>query len=324
MSRESIRSKLDLPATDQRFLKGEYTAPDDVSDPHTLEDETRTSWRGWMAENKELTALFTILGFVGIVLLTMWGAQLAPGILTNKYLHYGLVGIVATTAIYLGGVRSALGRLTRFDWLVLVRKRNPTIFLGYHFPSDEADHDIFVPVKGFSLFGHRDHVLTVAEVSSEAARSYENMGRSGDDPATIALHNKFAGVAHTAFGTIVTQPSTGIALNNPRGEALLKAELPDMAEEGQIQDFKDEIQNTLDELRTNRSKVSSWKRRAQNAETEARERREEIIEEFISNHKEIVPDSYYGKSGDDDGGGGISPRPNGDYQQIEADLAADD
>lgn len=324
-----IRSLLGYEDRWRRYQSGEYTELEDIADPTTRKDETKTTWREWATKTKTNTIFSAFLVLVGVGLIVYFSQvliKLSTGLLSNPWFQrFAWTGFVAVIAGVFA-IRKVLGIVKRYDWLVLPKDNGGVKwYLGFHREGDDTQAPLFVPVKGFTLFGFRGRPYKIVEVSQELAQQYSSSGRDPEDPAVIRMQPEFASARKTWMGTVVTQPTSGLDLDESGNESCLKAEIPQNYASEQalielsstVDDLRLEIRDLEDKRDKLRSQRNDWKQ-------DAMKRREEIREELKEDTTEIAEpfmdrDGRKSKNGTSSG-----DVPKTDLQQIEDNLTADD
>lgn len=321
VSRDKIKSEFDIPVADKRYAGDEHTPLSEIADPTTRQDETSTSVREWAGENQALAGLLTFLGFIALGVMLYLTLKLAPEVLSNPWLHRGLVAAALVGGAYVAATKGTLSRFTQYDWLILTRAGigTPQFFLGYYVPSDEDRRPLFVPVKGFTFWGHRSEVYTIKEIAPNLAQKREKADLDSSHPGVIRLNSRFGGVAQTWIGRVFVQLSSGLSLDPFAQDSTLKASEPDLADEDALDEFEIELEDQRREIRNLRQSVSRERQRRRQAHEQATMRREEIIEEFVEDHERLLVAHRSQRSG----GGETYTPPEDDYSDIEDELAPD-
>lgn len=322
MALDDLRARLGLTQGSTRHVAEDFESLDAISDPHTREDETHRGLLGWFGDHPVVAVFLALFATALIALFGYWAYTLAPGVVTNPLLWQGLGALAILTLSVYYGIQLGLGRLAAMDWLVLLRKNDPGLYVGQHMPAEQGDFPLFVPVKGFTMFGQRAHPYSIGDISYDLARQHSRRNRDPDDPAIIRLDPQYSGVADTAFGTLVVQLSEGLALD-VGNESTLRAKLPGMAEEGRLSDLRRANRELKDEVDALRDDLDSWKRRARNAEERADERQNKVIARFIHQHGFLMEKHNRRSSADHEEIEEVAPGlSEEEYAEIEAELEA--
>ncbi len=314
----------------KRYHSGEYTSLDEIADPETWADDTRTTWREWVSQsrgNQALVAVAMILGVGLLVYFSQLFIRLSTGLLSNTAFQVvaGSGVLVGTTYAY--ATKAQRQRFQKLDWLVLSKDNGGVQrYLGYYREGTATDAPLFVPVKGFRWSGHKAEPYRVYEISGELAQKYEATNRDPEDVAVIRLEPDAARVSDTDTGTVVAQATTSLQLDQFGNESCLHAPVSDkQADTDAVQDLK----LTLDDLRTEigqlKSDLTKAQRQKREAEAEASKRRDTIISNFLENAQEGA-DAFRTRDrrrqGDQEDG--VGPTPRSDVEQMDQEFAHND
>lgn len=287
--KEEIESKLNLTTSGRRHPREEMVHPEEISDPHVLEDESRTTLADRITDNKYLSFFVGLIALAAFVFVIAVGWKVVPHIILNKWTWLGVGFVVWTGGSVTATARHILAKLKRYDWLVLVNRNSPGLWLGYHFASDSKEgYNIFVPVKGFGFLGKRENPYKVGEIVPGKADSepwQQDLEKS--DPASIGLDPEYGVAAQTGFGTVVAQLSSGLRPARYGRETTLWAELPDMAEEERIDDLTEALEDSQKEIGSLKKDVAIAVRQKKNKEAKLREQEDETIDRFAGYYERI-------------------------------------
>lgn len=206
------KAMLGIRSRTERYHHGEYRSLEDISDPHTWEDETETSWREYIAENKWFVLTSVILGVVGLVVALHLLAKYMPAVLgsTRVQLTTGALALFITGYLY--GGKNQRERFLDYDWLVLVTSSGVTVYLGTYREANDGDYGLFTPVAGFSPFGHQSYTYSIGQVSLELAQLASAANWDPDDPAIIRVDPDIP-VSQTDYGTVIGALADGLDLD---------------------------------------------------------------------------------------------------------------
>lgn len=285
MQSDRIRSILGLKGNYQQYHDiDDVIELADISDPETLDDETKTGWREWASENKTLAIAGSLLGLATIALSLSFAWRVLPDILSNRLLQ----GVVAAGAIFVAGYKTGWGsnqdRIVEIDRLVLIKEGQAVAYWGTYI--EGAEYPLFVAVKGFHR-GRKPVPYKVRDVDASIVNRRDQVGVSLDDPAIIRLNRNFAGVTETDTGTVVAQETGGLKIDHPGRESTLTASLPNHADEELVIDLKNELEEKETELVDERQRAKRLKRQRDNAWEEALEPVEDQLDTFIENYQRI-------------------------------------
>ncbi len=315
----------------KRYHSGEYTSLDEIADPETWADETRTTWRDWVSQsrgNQALVAVAMMLGVGLVVYFSQLFIRLSTGLLSNTIFQVLAGSAVLVGVTYVYAISAQRDRFEELDWLVLPKDDGGVIrFLGYYREGDNTEAPLYVPVKGFRRSGHKAEPYRVYEISGELAQKYKQTNRDPEDVAVIRLQPEQARVTHTETGTVIVQPTTKLKLDEFGNESCLKAPVSEQqADTDAVQDLK----RSLDDLRTEvsglKEDLTKEERLKREAKKNAEKRRQEIINEFLNNSEKAAeafrPRDRRRQSEDTDDGIGATPRSGVD--QIDQQMAHND
>jgi len=312
----------------KRYHSGEYTSLEEIADPETWNDETRTTWRDWIGQSRGHLAFTVIMTMLAVLLVGYFFqvfVRLSTGLLSNTIFQVAAGSATLVGVTYAYATSAQRDRFEQLDWLVLAKDNGGAqLYPGYHREGTATDAPLFVPVKGFRWSGHKAEPYRVFEISGELAQKYEATNRDPGDVAVIRLEPDAARHTETEYGDIVTQATTALQLDQFGNESCLHAPVSDkQADTDAVQDLK----LTLGDLRQERSQLKSDLTKAQRqkreAEAEASKRRDTIISNFLENANEAATafrprDRRRGEDAEN----GVSPQRNVD--QIDQQMAYDD
>ncbi len=166
------------------------------------------------------------------------------------------------------------------------------------------------------------------ELSSELAQKYKQTNRDPEDVAVIRLQPEQARVTNTETGTVITQPTTKLKLDEFGNESCLKAPV---SEQQADTDAVQELKATLTDLRQDKADLKAektkFKRQRNEWRKDAKQRRGEIIDEFLSNSRK-ASDAFRPRdrrrNGQQDDADDLAPVPQTDLEQIDQEVAIDD
>jgi len=331
MALTRIKTVLGYDPTWKRYHSGEYNSLEDIADPETWSDETRTTWRDWIGQSRGNQALVAVLAILGVGLVVYFSQlfiKLSTGLLSNRIFQVGAGSAVLVFVTYAYATKAQRQRFDKLDWLLLPKDGGGVVrYLGYYREGDATDAPLFVPVKGFRWNGHKAEPYRIYEVSSELARRYKNTNRDPEDVAVIRLEPDTVRISHTESGTVICQQTTELKLDEFGNESTLKAPVSEQqADTDAVQDLKLTLDDVREEKADWKAKASKFERQKNEWKSEATERRDKIIEEFIQNHGQLAsvyqPRSQRRQNGTD--ADELAPATQTDMQQIDQELSYDD
>lgn len=288
-------------APETRYPEPEdYTPPEEVEDPHTLDDSTESTWRDWIAENKLFVFSMSLLGLGVLIAVAIYAGRYFITFLLNPWVHRLAVGGGIATGAYFAGRSAYRSQIERQDELTLYdpEEGESLHFLGRYEGVDGAGYDLFVPLKGYRRRGHDPEPYRIGELSRDLV---ENFNRNPRATARIRLHASVTTVTPTDRGRKVVQLTAGIDPAPFDREANLEATLPDMAAESTVSDLKTELEKTAQRVRHLEDKQDVLERQRDEAISAARKPREEVLEEEIKPIADVlVPFATRGRGQTDD------------------------
>lgn len=313
----------------KRFTTGEYTDLEDISDPHTTRDETRDPIRKKIRRNWWMLFLGIPLAIISFAIVFTYSRHLYPELVGNRYVQVGVVGITWTAIVAVMADRRRQALFLDYDWLVLYTPTGPVRFLGY-LRDGEGDASVFEPVKGFSFFGERGEYYHADEVSTELVETYSKVEFDEDDSARIRLHPEFVQIAHTDLGTLVTQVTAGLEVDQEAKTVTHVATEPNLVEQDVAENLKQMIVEERQERQEMYDQLQKMKRRLEHAKEIGAKAPEEYMQEFLQ-HYQLIEMSRRNPhrareelQNDDDGRVGETSFSQNGFGQIEQELRPDD
>lgn len=314
----------------KRYHSGEYTSLDEIADPETWADETRTTWRDWVSENRGnqiLAAVGLILGTALVVYFSQLFIRLSTGLLSNTIFQVLAGSAVLVGVTYVYATKAQRRRIETLDRLVLPKDNGGVQrYLGYHREGTATDAPLFVPVKGFRWNGHKAEPYRVHELSGELAQKYEATNRDPEDVAVIRLQPEQSRTTETDTGDVIVQPTTKLKLDEFGNESCLKAPVSEQqADTDAVQDLKGTLGDLRSEISQLESDLTKAERQKREAEADASKRRETIISNFLDkagDAAEAFRPRDRRRSSDDEDGIGATPRSG--VEQMDQEFAHND
>lgn len=316
-----------------RFAPEEARDLEDVADPHTTADDSQSTLRERVVDNKWYVAFLILVlpfGVAGVGLLVGYSWFLLPEFFGNRRVQLTLGALTIMALAFVGGDRRRRGLYERYDWLVLDTPTGNKRYLGRHIPADDDHAPLFVPVKGFSRFGGRGNAYTIEELSPHLAETYAKANRDPDDPAVIRLHPEFASASQTDTGTVVTQPTEELRVDTFARDSTLIATVPEFIRGEQAEALKDHLRQEREETDELRDKIDTLERMLEEAKEIGAMPPDEFLESHLEFYERAMWASRRRRPGTDgrqyDGTGPVDPGLNGDRElrQVEQELSPDD
>ena len=284
-TRHSRQNTSDSPRDRKRFTTGNHPNIEDISDPHTTDDETHEPLRKRAWEYRWFLALGLPIGIAAVFILIGYTWHLIPELITNRYVQLGgaFVATVAGSAYFAD--RRRMSWFENTVWLVLRTPDGPVRYLCHlRRNGDGTPHAL--PIKGYRWFGSVPEYYTIEEFGRELAETWANINRDPDDPAVIRLHPKLVSMAETDLGTVVEQPTGGLEVDPFARDSTLYATMPEFIEEDVAEDLRTELIRLREEREELESRLEDVQRRLE----AAKDAGAMTPEEFLESHKEFTTD----------------------------------
>lgn len=304
---ERTRSLLGRSSNDGTYLDvdSDFQTPQEVENPHTNRDNTKTTKREWIAENKLFVLSLSLLGLAVTIFTLIFFGRYFITFLAHPWTHRGLAALV------IGGGFYGLGRSSKGTQMKKMQKLNlynpdtgeSTHFIGRYRALEGATHDVFVPFKGLRSFGHEPEAYRIGELSAELVKKHNH---SPEEEAVIRLHPAATAVEMTDRGMEITQLTSGIEPDPFGRDSNLEASLPDIGSDETVLDLKDELEKLEEENHNLQDRNQMLERQRDNAIEEAQQARREVLDE-IGDIAEVFQPFATGN-----GTVGSSERKNGD------------
>lgn len=276
----------DAPSTGRYADLDDVDALDQVSDPHTPADDTASSWRDWLADNRWWALLTALLGVIALAVLAIYFGRFFITTLTHPLVKtaLGALGIFASGA--------AIGRVWRTnqllqnEWFVAYdpERSIPLVFAGEH---DRVEAPpVFKPYKGLGGVFGGPAPYTIGDLSQELVEKYN---RAADTPARIRLHPAASKTTRTFIGTVTVQLTAGIEPDPFARQSNLVATLPDKAASGTVTDLKSQLVDMTEEVRALEERLEHWQRRYSKLYDEYQQQRGEIRDEIRRDVRLVEP-----------------------------------
>ncbi|SDJ33331.1 hypothetical protein SAMN05216226_102171 [Halovenus aranensis] len=311
--------------TNKRFVGQPNQDLDEISDPHTIEDDSKTSLTERIRNNWIKAAFGTVFGVVGLAIALTYTSSLYPELAGNRYVRLGVPLLLWTALIAYAADQRRLGLLSGYDWLVLSTEDGPVRFVG---EAHTEGTPTFVPYKGFDRLGRPRGPYTVEEVNERLPDTISNHTTDADDPARIRLHPAFVQLASTDLGHVITQETTALASDYPASEATHHAPEPELIRQGVSEELKRTIEQEREEVQQLRDEMEMMRRQLQNAKDNGAKTTEEMMEEFLEFYERIEVASSRSRTNVDTATNGDMPVGDTALQtrmnQVEQEVTPDD
>lgn len=260
---------------------------EDVSDPHTIQDDSRRTFREYLYRYRwHVLGVFSLgLAIVGILI--VYASRFVPELLGNIWIQRSLVLISIFGAGFVMGNRSTKGSLEQRDELVLYGPNGITRYLGELKTASTGNFPVFEAIKGYSLMGLRSHKYTIGDLDPELARQANRAHRNLDDPVRIRLHPGMTEITKTDTGRVAGQLSAGISLDPFGTESNAVATLPKMADESHLQNLTEKLNELEDKLESQKDLADVYRRQRNKAVKEAKQDTEDTLESYVDFYRKI-------------------------------------
>lgn len=315
MVRDWLFSRLDIRRGDKRRASDEQSqTPDEIEDPTTRRDYTTpTLWErakeSWMYFATLLSALIVV-----VVLMIGLGVQIVPELLENTTLHIALALIAAFGLGYVMATKRAYAQTEYLDWLCAIIGTEVQFYPGYYEGGGETESDGFLPIKGFTMWGHRKQPYTVEEINPDLARTWKAANRDPEDPARINLDAATGGEVHTDYGTIVGRWASDLTVDTFGQQSELALREPDQVDADQHQQLTEQLYQNRQRVRRLERQVSAMRDFVDNLTEEMGEPLDDLIDQHLVRAAYIANIGTSRTQFGDGGGGGYGTMQNGGGQ----------
>lgn len=242
MSFEQARRLFGVDNRERRYLSiQDLREFEDITDPRTVEDDSRTTVRGWAAENAVLAVALSLIATLTVFVLGYYAMQFAPGVVTNPWVQRGAVAVTLVVLAYRYGWRKHAGIVDRRDRLDLKVNGRVIPMVGKYLRTT-GEADAFVPIKGFRTAGHRPRPYTLDDLSPVLADTAAT-GSDGSVPAAILLHPRYSEREDTDYGSVTVVDSGDLDLARSGGLAVLRTTIPPK-DESKLNDLANQLEKT--------------------------------------------------------------------------------
>lgn len=264
----------------------DFTPPQQVEDPHTIEDGTDETLVDKLLEYRWWAVSVSLLGLALLILVGIYFGRYFATALANPWVQrFGVAGVLVVGARRWG--RSS--ERAQFEKLHELTLYDPDEGEAIHFTGrfrrvDGATHDTFIPYKGRRRGSGEPY--RVGELSSSLVKQHN---RSPDEPAEIRLHNSLVSTRQTERGLKVTQLTGGLEPDPFGQESNLKATIPRLAARDSISELKQQLEKLDEELQDLREENDQLRRQRNNARAEAKKNYDEVRREIQKDADMLEP-----------------------------------
>jgi len=287
MALERIKARAGWIEDSQRYPDTEdFTPPEQVEDPHTIEDDTQETVLDKLLANR----------WWATVRLAVHARRADPRRDLLRPVLRDRAGEPVGAALrrrrrLVGGARrwgrsSERAQLENEHELTLYDPDDGEAihFTGRYRRVDGATHDTFIPFKGRRRGSGEPY--RVGELSSSMVKQHN---RDPDEPAEIRLQESLVSTRQTERGLKVTQLTSGLKPDPFGKESNLVAKIPSLAATDTVSDLKKELEKQDEELQDLREKNDQLRRQRDNARSEARKNYDEVRREIKKDADMLEP-----------------------------------
>jgi hypothetical protein len=286
-----MSSRREVATVDQprrRYASSEPQRPDEVSDPHTTEDETKRSLSQRLRDGTSKWGLIAgtllVVAIVGYGVLL--GGELIVDVLTNTYLQ----AILAAAAVFgagamWGGKREWRTTIAGTDTLSVHLPDGTREYLCEYVETGE-DPAVRLYAGRSGLFRSMNY-LTVEEVSTEFPRLDAKSDRDGTDPAVVALPRTYTETALTDRGITASVLTDGLSATPYASRIDFEFRPPSTAHEDDLKAANDTIHELKREERSLRRQLGATMNRVQNMIQESKQSRADIRSDLVDLYQEL-------------------------------------
>jgi len=227
MAFERIKARAGWGDDGQRYPDTEdFTPPEQVEDPHTIEDDTQETIVDKVLANRLWALSVSLFTLAALILGGIYFGRYFATALANPWVQrFGVA------AVLVGGARR-WGRST--ERAQLEQEHELTLydpddgeaihFTGRYRRVDGATHDTFIPFKGRRRGSGEPY--RVGELSPSMVKQHN---RNPDEAAEIRLQESLVSTRQTERGLKVTQLTSGLEADPFGKESNLVAKIPSLA-----------------------------------------------------------------------------------------------
>lgn len=307
---------------------------EEISDPHTLEDESQRGIREWISDHKVQAVAFGILGLAAVALLLSFAWHYIPIIVGNTWVQ--LAGLL-TGVFILGrknGWKANQRRVEDIDELELQNLHDDTLLAVKGVVLPEGDVPMFVPIKGYRKPGMRPTPYKAVELDPSVVDRV-NGGVDPDLPAIVRLHPEFTTIQETDTGTRVVQQTKGLEADRTTGGeqagmSVLVAARPDFAPKEKVREINEKMTKVAEQKK-------GLKQEFQQARETIKRQREELyrpVDERVDEELQRTERMIYANRGRPPSGDHTNGRnddrkvttsgPDKELEQVQEEVSVDD
>lgn len=290
MAFERIKSTFDLVKNPKRYLDSD---DDEVNlneraDVSEWKDETKPSVTERIKSRKRQALAFGFAGLIALGVVAGWSRTYFPDLYGNPVVQeVTKFGIVAGI-VFIWATKWQRGKLESLGILVmLIPKQGLAVYLGKP-ETDSAGNRVFVPIKGFDLFGLRGRQLKLGEFDAGFAKSFAKQGRDADDPARIRVEDGLAHSKQTAIGTVIGVLTGGLEFDEYGRESDLYTRPPELADEETYRRLTRRLESVSSKVVDLRERVDAVEEERDYWKQKALQDQRSIKQEFKKDHADLL------------------------------------
>lgn len=265
---------------------------EEISDPHTLEDETQRSLSEWVSDHKIQAVAFTLLGIVAVGLIVAFAWHYIPLIIGNTWVQ---LAALLTGVFILGrknGWRANQDRVEDIDELQLQNLEDGTQRSVKGVVLDGGAVPRFIPIKGYRKPGMRPAPYKAVELDPSVTDRV-NGSVDADLPAIIRLHPEFTTTKETETGMRVVQQTNGLDADpstggEEAGMAVLRATAPNFAPPEKVREINEKMQQTAKEKKKLKNQTQQQEQTIDRLREELHRPVDERADEYLSKLERIM------------------------------------
>jgi hypothetical protein len=264
----------------------------EISDPHTLEDDTQRSVSEWLADNKIKTVAFTLLGVIGIGLILNFAWRYIPLVVGNQWVQLGAL----LTGVFIVGRKNGWtanqSRVEEIDELELQNLHDETQQSLKGVVLDGGETPMFIPIKGYRKPGMRPTPYKAVELDPSVTDRV-NGSVDPDLPAIVRLHPEWTTMSETETGTKAVQQTKGLDADSTTGGkeagmAVLRAAPPDFAPEEKVRKINEKMQRVATQKKKYKNRIQHLEETIDNLREKANEPVDERADEYLERLERLM------------------------------------
>lgn len=332
---ERARELLGFEGSYQRYPDLESVRDlEEISDPHTLEDETQRSISEWISDHKIQAVALGLLAVVAVGLFVSFAWHYIPIIVGNTWVQLAAL----LTGVFIVGRKNGWSanqsRVEDIDELELQNLHDETQTSVKGVVLDGGRIPRFVPIKGYRKPGMRPEPYKALELDPSVADRV-NGSVDPDLPAIIRLHPEWTTSTETDTGTKVVQQTKGLEADpttggKEAGMAVLRAAPPDFAPEEKVRRINEKMLQTAKEKKKLKQRTQQQEQTIDRLRDELNRPVDERADEYLSKIERLMhankgrspPDSR--RNGHRDDSKVTTSGTDDELEQVQEEVSVDD